>query len=82
MIDDNSEHRKAKGAIRNVVETIIHNECEDVLFNNKCLRHSMNNRIQSKYQRMGTYEINKLHCLIFMTKYIYIYIYKTMDMTD
>ena len=73
MIDDNSEHRKAKGAIRNVVETIIHNECEDVLFNNKCLRHSMNNRIQSKYQRMGTYEINKISLSCFHDK-IYIYI--------
>ena len=33
----------------------------------------MNNRIQSKYQRMGTYEINKTSLSCFHDK-IYIYI--------
>ena len=39
------------------------------------MRHSMNG-VQSKYHRIGTYELNKIHCLILMTKYIS----KTMDM--
>ena len=43
---------------RNVVTTISHNEYNDVLFNNKCIRDSMN-KIQSKDHRTGTYEINK-----------------------
>ena len=47
LMDDNSDHEKAKGINKNVVVTIIHNEYEDVLLNKKCLRHSMN-RIQSK----------------------------------
>ena len=44
---DKNEHKKAKGLNKNVVATISHNEYEDVLLKNKCLRHSMN-RIQSK----------------------------------
>ena len=43
----NSENEKAKCMNRNVVATIIHNEHEDLLLNNNCIRHSMN-RIQSK----------------------------------
>ena len=42
LVNDNSEHKKAKGVNRNVVATISHNEYKDVLLNNKCLRHSMN----------------------------------------
>ena len=56
LVDDNSEHKKAKGANKNVVATIRHNEYKEVLLNNKCLRHSMK-RIQSKDHRIGTYEI-------------------------
>ena len=59
LVDNNSEHKKAKGVTRNVVATISHNECKDVLLNKKCLRHSMN-RIQSKDHKIGTYEINKI----------------------
>ena len=55
---DNGEHKKAKGVNRNVA-TISHNEYKDVLLNNKCLRLSMN-RIQSKDNRIGTYEIIKI----------------------
>ena len=36
-----------------------HNEYKDILLNNLCIRHSMD-RIQSKYHRIGTYEINKI----------------------
>ena len=59
LVDDNTELKKAKGVNRNAVAAESHNEYEDVLFNNKCLRHSMN-RIQSKDHRVGTYEINKI----------------------
>ena len=51
----NGEHKKSKGMNRNVVATIIHNEYEDPLLNNKCIRHSMN-KIQSKDHRIGTYQ--------------------------
>ena len=54
LVDDNSEHKKAKGVNR---VTKSYNEQEDVLLNIKCLRHSMN-RIQSKVLRIGTCEIN------------------------
>ena len=55
---------------RNVVATISHNECNDVLLNNTCLRHSMN-RIQSKDHKIRTYEINKISLSCFDDK-IYI----------
>ena len=70
MVEKNSEHEKAKGADRNVVATISHNEYKDVSLNNKCMRHSMN-RIQKKGHRIGNYEINKISLLVAsMTKYI------------
>ena len=59
LVDDNSEHEKAKSVNKNVVATISHNEYKDVLLNKKSLRHSMN-RIQSKDHRIETYEINKI----------------------
>ena len=77
LINDDSEHKKAKGVNRNNVTTIRHNEYKDVLLNNKCLRHSMN-EIQSKDHRMGTYEINKISLPCFDYK-IFI---QTMDMMD
>ena len=58
LVQDNSEHKKAKGLNGNVVATISHNEYKDALLNNKCIRHSMN-RIESKYHSIGTYEINE-----------------------
>ena len=70
MVEKNSEHEKAKGADRNVVAAISHNEYKDVSLNNKCMRHSMN-RIQRKGHRIGNYEINKISLLVAsMTKYI------------
>ena len=59
LVDDNSEHKKAKGVNRNVLATISHNEYKSVLLNKKCLRHSMN-RIQSKDHKIEIYEINKI----------------------
>ena len=59
LVDDNSEHKKAKGVNKNVDATISQNECKNVFLNKKCLRHLMN-RILSKYHEIGTYEINKI----------------------
>ena len=59
LIDNNSERKKAKGVNKNVVATISHNECKDVLLNKKYLRHSIS-RIQSKDHRIGNYKINKI----------------------
>ena len=59
LIDDNSEHKKAKGVNSNVVATISYNEYKDLLSNKKYLRHSMN-MIQSKNHKIKTYEINKI----------------------
>ena len=42
----------------NVVAKINHNEYKDVLLNEKCGRNSLNG-IRSKYNRIGTYEINQ-----------------------
>ena len=66
FLEDNSEHKKAKGVKRNVVATISHNEYNDVLLNKRCLRSSIN-RIQSKDHRIRTYEIKK-NCLVLMDK--------------
>ena len=56
---NNNEHKNANGVNKNVVATIGLNEYKDVSLNNKYIRHSMN-RIQSKDQRIETYEINKI----------------------
>ena len=53
----------------NIINTT-HHEYKDVLFVNKCIRHSMN-RIESKDHRMRTYEINKISLSYFDEK-IYI----------
>ena len=42
LVDETSEHEKAKSVNRNVVATIIHNEYKDILFNKKSLRRSIN----------------------------------------
>ena len=59
LVDDNSEHKKAKGVNKNVVATISHNEYKGVLLNKKCLRHAMN-RTQNKDHRIGICKINKI----------------------
>ena len=59
LVDDTSDHIKAKDTNKNAVATIRHGEYKDVLLNKKCLRESTN-RIQSKNHRIGTYEINKV----------------------
>ena len=72
LLEDNKEHKKAKGVNKKFVATISHNEYKDILLNNKCIRHSMN-RIQSKDHRVETYEINKISLSCFDDK-IYIQI--------
>ena len=67
LVDDNSEHKKTKDVNKNTVATITHNEYEDVLLSKKCLRYSMN-RIQSKYHKIGTHEINKISMFCFYDK--------------
>ena len=67
LVDDRSKHNKANAVNKNVVATISHNKYKDVLFNNKCLRHSMN-RIQNKNHRIGTYENNKVPLMCFDDK--------------
>ena len=70
LVEDNNEHRKAKGVSRNVVATISPNKYKDVLFNDKCIRNSMN-WIQIKHHRLGTYQIKKTSLSCFDSK-IYI----------
>ena len=62
LVDDSSEHKKAKGVNKNVFATINHDEFKDILLNNKFLRHSMN-RIQSKNHKIVTYKTNKIYLL-------------------
>ena len=77
LVDDNNEHKKTKDVNKNIVATIGHNEYKDVLWNKKCLGHSMNG-IQSKDHRIGTYEINKVSLSCFDYK-IYIKENDAMD---
>ena len=59
LLDDTSEHKKAKCVNENIVATIINSEYKDVLFNKKCLSHSID-RAQTKDYRIGAYEIKKI----------------------
>ena len=70
LVDDSSEHKKAKGVNRNVFVIVSHGEYKDALLNKKCLTHSMN-KIQSKDHTIRTYEINKISLSCFDDK-IYI----------
>ena len=65
MVDGSSEHKKAKGVNKYVVEKLTH--CEiNVLLTKKCLRHSMN-RVQREKDNVGTYEI-KIYLSCFYDK--------------
>ena len=59
LVDDNSEHKKAKGVRENIVPIKSNKEYKDVLLNKRSLRHSMS-RIQSKDHRIGIYKINRI----------------------
>ena len=54
LVDESSEHKKAKGVNKNIVATMDHREYKDVLLNNKCLRHSF----QSKNHKIVTHKIS------------------------
>ena len=58
VVDDSVEHKKAKYVNKNLVATISQDKYENILLNQKRLRHSMIS-IQSNKHRIGTYEINK-----------------------
>ena len=59
LVGNNSDYKNSKGVNRNAVVALSHNEYKDVLLNNKYLRLYIN-RIQSKYHRIGSYEIQKI----------------------
>ena len=42
LVDDSGEHKKAVSMNKNIIATISHSEYNDLLLNNKCLRHLMN----------------------------------------
>ena len=70
FLEDNKQHKTAKGVNKNILATIGHNEYKDVLLKNNCLGHSVN-RVQCKDHRIGTYKINKISLPCFGDK-IYI----------
>ena len=59
------------------LKKLTHNESKDALLNNICIKHSLN-RIQSKVDKIKTYEINKILLLVLMVKCTS----KTMDIMD
>ena len=59
LVNENSQHKKAKGENKNVALTINHNGYKAVLLNKKRLTRSMN-RIQNKDHKIETYEMNKI----------------------
>ena len=69
LVDDNNEHKKAKGVNKNVVGKTTHYEYKDLLLNKRCTRHSMN-RIQSKDHIIKMYEMyERFLDLALMMKY-------------
>ena len=68
LVDNNSEHKKAKGVTKNVAERISHSEYY-VLLNQNCLRHSIN-RTQSKNHGIETYKINNIFFFALVIRYI------------
>ena len=70
LVNDNNEHKKAKGVNRNVFAKISYKEYKHALLNKKCLRHSLN-KVKRKFHKIGTYETNKISLSCFDDK-IYI----------
>ena len=78
LVDDNNEHKKAKGVNKNVVRKTTHNEYQDLLLNKRCTRQSMN-RTQSKDHIIKMYEMyERFLDLALMMKYTS----KTMDVIE
>ena len=69
LVDNSSEHKKAKIVNKNVVATISHNKYKDALLSQKCLRHLMN-RIQSNNHRIEFMKSLKVFYHALMIKYI------------
>ena len=68
LIDvDGEGNKKAKGANKNVVKNIRHEEYLDVSFKEKLIRHKMR-RIQNKLHRIGAYNICKIYLSCFDDK--------------
>ena len=59
--------KKAKGVNKNVVKNIKHKEFAEVLINKKMIRHNMK-KIQSKFHRIGTYDVCKISLSCFDDK--------------
>ena len=59
LVDDNTEQEKAKDLNKIVIATISDNEYKDDLLNKNFLI-DLKIRIQSKDNRIGTHEINKI----------------------
>ena len=56
---DDGEIKKAKGVNKNVVDSVRHKECGDVLLNKGLMGNNMK-RIQSKLHRIGTYNVCRI----------------------
>ena len=75
LVSHSSEYKKAKGVNKHVVAKMNCNKYKGFLLNKKCLRHSMD-RTQSKINRIGTSEMNKIYLLCFDEKNLYLSSYK------
>ena len=67
VIVDNEEIKKAKRVNKNVVKNKRHKEYIDVLFN-KILIRNKKKSIQSKFHRIGTYDVCKIYLSCFNDK--------------
>ena len=56
---DSKENKTGKVVYKIAVKNIMYEENIDVLFNKKVIRHNMK-RIQSKSQKIGTYDVSKI----------------------
>ena len=61
LIDaDNEENKKVKSVNKNVVKNIRRRKCIDVSFNKKKKKRNKMKRIQSRSNKIGTYENGKI----------------------
>ena len=63
---DGNENKTGKGIYKNVVKDIKHERYNNVLFNKRVVRH--NKRIQSKLNKIGTYDVCKISLSCFDDK--------------
>ena len=67
IIINNEKTKKARGVNKNVVKTIRHTKYIDVLFNKTLVRHKMEMN-QSKFYRIGTYDVCRISVFCFDNK--------------